>query len=83
MQGRIEDVDLYALVELLTLKPGRSELRIRRSGLADGVLCFAAGELIEAKAGRLSGDEALFEVLSWKEGRFQVIEMPEPSSGER
>jgi|CXWL01.1.fsa_nt_gi hypothetical protein len=73
MEGKIEDIDLYSLVELLTRRPGRVELRIRRRQ-EEAVLVFAGGELLEAQVGKLGGEEALFEVLGWKEGRFRVTE---------
>jgi hypothetical protein len=74
MEGRIEDVDLYALVEILSGRRSRNELRIRRRGQDDALLVFAAGELVDARAGELRGEEALFEILTWKEGRFRVLE---------
>lgn len=73
MEGRLQDIDLYQLVELLTQRPHVSEITLRRLD-SEALIVVGAGELISARCGGLEGEDALFHVLGWKEGRFRVLE---------
>lgn len=44
------------------------------SGGSRGYLHLAAGELVHAETGRLSGDAAAAEILSWQDGEFKSCE---------
>jgi hypothetical protein len=38
----------------------------------EGVIVFKNGEIVDAKTGSKRGEEALFEILSWKDGVFET-----------
>lgn len=79
MEGRLQEIDLYRLIEALTERAGTWELRVRRHD-DEAVILIGEGDIVGAKTGSLEGEAALFETLGWKEGRFRVSELP-PGAG--
>jgi hypothetical protein len=72
--GFAGDLGAFGLPDLIQTvalagKTGRITLR-RRTGAGD--LWFSEGKLVHAETGRLSGEPAVYEMLSWVEGEFGV-----------
>lgn len=72
--GFAGDLGAFGLPDLIQTvvlggKSGRITLRPRNRA---GDLWFTEGKLVHAEAGPLSGDPAVYEMLSWTEGEFSV-----------
>jgi hypothetical protein len=72
--GFAGDLGAFSLPDLIQTvvlggKTARIALRPRKRA---GDLWFSEGKLVHAEAGPLSGDPAVYEMLSWTEGEFSV-----------
>jgi len=72
--GFAGDLGAFGLPDLIQTvvlggRSGRITLRPRNRA---GDLWFTEGKLVHAEAGLLSGDPAVYEMLSWMEGEFSV-----------
>jgi hypothetical protein len=43
-----------------------------RQGGTQGELYFAAGQCRDAKVGKVEGDDAVYKVVLWTEGEFEI-----------
>jgi len=72
-KGTVTGVDIIDMVQALALM-GKSvmlscrDLKTRK----EGVIVFKNGEIVDAKTGSKRGEEALFDILSWKDGVFET-----------
>lgn len=71
LTGTLGDLSLANLVQLQCSEQNRAQVRLSRRG-AEGILIFADGELIYASAGVKTGDDAVYELLTWEDGEFRV-----------
>lgn len=71
MSGDLEAMSLADIVQNLTLG-ARTGHVVVEAGSRRGVLWLRDGALVHAEAGVLSGETAVFEMLSWKEGQFVI-----------
>lgn len=73
LQGTLKDISLPSLVQLQCTEQKRAQITLTRKNI-QATLVFEAGELVHAMAGPLSGENAVYELLAWDEGNFQVNE---------
>lgn len=73
LQGTLKDISLPSLVQLQCTEQKRAQITLTRKSI-QATLVFEAGELVHAMAGPLSGENAVYELLAWDEGNFQVNE---------
>ncbi len=72
-KGTVAGVDIIDMVQALALMGKTVILSCRdMKTFKEGVIVFKSGEIIDAKAGSKKGEEALFEILSWKDGVFET-----------
>lgn len=80
LDGTLKDLSLPSLIQLQCAEQRRVHVRLTRSGRT-GELVFAGGELIHASveallgvagSATLTGDAAVYELLTWEEGEFHV-----------
>ncbi len=71
--GTLQTLSLPNLIQLQCGQQQPSTVRLVR-GRSEGTLAFANGELIFASIGELSGEDAVYELLSWEDGEFHVLE---------
>jgi hypothetical protein len=62
------------MIDLMqSLEMGQKSCRlIVRQGGAQGELYFASGQCRDAKIGGAEGDEAVYKVVLWTEGEFEI-----------
>ncbi len=65
-------MSLINLVQLICLEKQSAALILSKEQSEDGVIYFNQGEIIEAKAGPLQGEDAVYEILTWTEGKFRL-----------
>jgi CheY-like chemotaxis protein len=71
IQGRLEEMSMIDLLQSLEMGQKSCRLQVRKAG-EQGELFFAAGQCRDAKIGSLVGDEAVYRVLLWTEGEFEI-----------
>jgi CheY-like chemotaxis protein len=71
IQGRLEEMSMIDLMQ--SLEMGQKSCRlIVQSGGAQGELYFASGQCRDAKIGKLVGDDAVYKVVLWTAGEFEI-----------
>jgi CheY-like chemotaxis protein len=71
IQGRLEEMNMTDLLQ--SLEMGQKSCRlIVRKGAEQGELYFASGQCRDAKIGTVTGDDAVFKVILWTEGEFEI-----------
>jgi len=71
IQGRLEEMSIIDLMQSLEIGQKSCRLSVRH-GDEHGALFFTIGQCRDAKAGKLEGDEAVYCVLNWTEGEFEI-----------
>ncbi len=75
LAGSLQDLSLPNLIQLQCSEPRRVQVRLDRRG-EQARLVMAEGEIVFASVGALSGDAAVYELLTWEEAEFQVTDGP-------
>jgi CheY-like chemotaxis protein len=71
IQGRLEEMSMIDLMQSLEMGQKSCRLHVQKAGEA-GDLFFASGQCRDAKIGNLVGDDAVYKVLLWTEGEFEI-----------
>jgi CheY-like chemotaxis protein len=71
IQGRLEEMSMIDLLQSLEMGQKSCRLHVQK-GAEQGQLYFAGGQCRDAKIGTLVGDEAVYRVLLWTEGEFEI-----------
>lgn len=73
VEGDLRDIDITSVIQILCTERRRAGLVLRRRG-EEGVLYFEDGEIIHALLGPLEGEEAVYQLLSWRDGNFRITD---------
>ena len=68
----MQSKSLVDLIQLECLSQSSSVLRITQ-GAGSGKIWMQDGEIIDAATGDFNGEEAFKEILSWKNGNFEIL----------
>ena len=71
IQGRLEEMNMTDLMQSLEMGQKSCRLVVRK-GEERAELYFAAGQCRDAKIGSIQGDDAVFKVVLWTEGEFEI-----------
>ncbi len=71
IQGRLEEMSMIDLMQSLEMGQKSCRLIVRRDG-AQCELYFASGQCRDAKIGKLEGDDAVYKVVLWTAGEFEI-----------
>jgi CheY-like chemotaxis protein len=71
IQGRLEEMSMIDLLQSLEMGQKSCRLQVQRAG-EQCELFFASGQCRDAKMGKLEGDEAVFKIVLWTEGEFEI-----------
>lgn len=71
IQGRLEEMNMIDLMQSLEMGQKSCRLVVQK-GADRGELYFASGQCRDAKSGNLDGDDAVYRVLLWTEGEFEI-----------
>ena len=71
IQGRLEEMSIVDLMQSLEMGQKSCRLSVRR-GSEQCELFFVGGQCKHASLGALEGDEAVFQVVTWAEGDFEI-----------
>jgi Domain of unknown function (DUF4388) len=76
VEGDLIDLTLPSLLHAMTREKASAVLRLQRgtdNGADQGSVYFCEGALVHALAGEAVGDEAMYQLLGWSEGRFRLV----------
>jgi len=71
IQGRLEEMSILDLMQSLEMGQKSCQLTIRRDGQACEMF-FTSGQCADAKLGSVEGEEAVFQVVRWPAGDFEI-----------
>ncbi len=71
IQGRLEEMSMIDLMQSLEMGQKSCRLLVKKAG-EKGELYFAGGQCRDAKIANLVGDDAVYKVLLWTEGEFEI-----------
>lgn len=71
IQGRLEEMSMIDLLQSLEMGQKSCRLVVQKGG-DRGELFFAGGQCRDAKIDKLTGDDAVFKVVLWTEGEFEI-----------
>jgi len=75
VEGDLLDLTLPSLLQALTREKSTAVLRLQRDtedGADQGSVYFREGALIHALYGDAEGDDAMYQLLGWSDGRFRL-----------
>jgi DNA-binding response OmpR family regulator/predicted regulator of Ras-like GTPase activity (Roadblock/LC7/MglB family) len=78
LEGNLKMMSLASIVQINCEERNQAQLILNYQGRV-GTIFFKAGEMIHAEVGEFSGEEAVFSMLTWEDGTFQVKMGVEPS----
>jgi len=71
IQGRLEEMSMIDLMQSLEMGQKSCRLQVQK-GSERAELFFASGQCRDAKIGNLNGDDAVFKIVLWTEGEFEI-----------
>lgn len=75
--GNLKDFHVADLINIIGQSKKSGELRIKHSN-SQSTLYFFEGNLIDAIHGQLSGEEIIYEVITYESGEFDFIDLKTP-----
>ena len=82
--GKLQAMPLPSLVRWLEMERRTARLLLTRTG-EDGEIAFSDGRIRRVVQGPRRGDAALYQLLGWREGTFEILPSPQgdvPSDSE-
>jgi CheY-like chemotaxis protein len=71
IRGRLSEMNLIDLLQSLELGQKSCALRVTRDG-EECAMYFQEGQLHHAQLGDIHGDDAVYRVIAWPDGAFQI-----------
>ena len=71
LSGSLSDMGLVDIIQTFEVSRKSGEARIS-SGRVEAVIYFRDGKVVDARLGRLRGEEAIYRALIWASGSFEV-----------
>src|SRR6476646_4813993 len=71
IQGRLEEMSMTDLMQSLEMGQKSCRLVVRHDG-EQGELFFSSGQCRDAKIGGIEGDDAVYRVVLWTAGEFEI-----------
>jgi CheY-like chemotaxis protein len=71
IQGRLEELSMIDLMQSLEMGQKSCRLVVQKGG-EQAELFFGSGQCRHAKIGELQGDDAVYKVLLWTDGEFEI-----------
>jgi len=71
IQGRLEEMSMIDLMQSLEMGQKSCRLVVQNGGV-QGELFFASGQCRDAKVGNVEGDDAVYKVVLWTAGEFEI-----------
>jgi len=69
--GSLGEIGLVDIIQTIDLSKKRGMIHLSREG-ETGAIYFEEGEMVDAELGHLEGEEALYRLLRWTDGFFDI-----------
>lgn len=79
LEGDLQMMSLASIIQINCEERNQAQLTLNYQGKA-GDIFFKDGGMIHAETGDLSGDEAIYSLLSWENGSFRLKMGAEPAN---
>jgi DNA-binding response OmpR family regulator len=76
LRGRLRDMSLPTLIQFVEFERASGVLSLTR-GNERGLIYFCAGRIANAVRGDAHGEEAVYRLLTWDDGNFDLERLPE------
>lgn len=70
--GELSDIGIVDLVQTIEVNRKSGIVHIANTDGRRGAIYFREGRVIDAEAGRLAGNEAVYRLFAWNDGSFEV-----------
>ena len=70
--GQLADMGVVDLIQTLEISRKSGVINVSGPGGRRATLFFRNGSIIDAELGRLTGEDAIYRLLTWSEGGFEV-----------
>jgi hypothetical protein len=77
LSGTLRDLSLPSLIQLQCGEQRPAQVHLIRRG-REAILGFANGELVHARVGSRTGEQAVYELVGWDDAEFQVTYTIDP-----
>lgn len=77
LEGNLQMMSLASIIQINCDERNQAQLTLNHRG-QDGMIFFKDGEMIHAESAGLIGDEAIYSLLGWEKGSFQLKMGTEP-----
>jgi CheY-like chemotaxis protein/predicted regulator of Ras-like GTPase activity (Roadblock/LC7/MglB family) len=78
VRGNLRSMGLASIFQINCTERNRARLQVRH-GEQEGSVYFADGDIVHAELGSQVAEEAIYEMLSWAEGDFEIeMDVPAP-----
>lgn len=71
--GRISDLGVVDLIQTIEMSRKSGLIQVNAGEDRRAVVYFRDGKVIDAEAGSLQGEDAVYRVLTWSDGEFEVF----------
>ena len=71
LQGKLETMSLASIIQVNCEERNRAQLRLRHKG-QEGKIFFDQGRVVHAEINGVMGDEAIYRMLEWGQGSFNL-----------
>jgi hypothetical protein len=79
IRGPLEELGAVSLLQMFAALARQGTLTVT-SGVEEGVVCFADGQLVAAQVGSVAGVKALARIFGWRDGFFEFRAVVDPSA---
>lgn len=80
IRGPLEELGAVSLLQMFAALARQGTLTVT-SGVEEGVVAFADGQLVAAQVGSVAGVKALVRIFGWREGFFEFRAAVDPDLG--
>src|SRR5262245_43105506 len=71
--GRLSDMAVVDLIQTIEISRKSGLIQFVGEGGKQAAIYFREGKVIDAEAGPLSGEDAVYRLLTWNDGEFEVV----------
>lgn len=73
VEGDLKDLEITSLIQVLCTERRSAGVVVRRRG-EEGVIFLDHGEVVHAMLGPLEGEEAAYQLFTWRDGTFRITD---------
>lgn len=71
--GRVADMPVVDVIQTIEISRKSGVIQFVGGGGRQAAIYFRDGKVIDAEAGTLQGEDAVYRLLTWSEGEFEVV----------